>query len=124
MQLIVSEFSTETNSEDEKSRINRLKANLKRLYQEESEEQKTKTKQKETLCTKQSKQTTEVIELATKMLNNLKESSTLTPADMKENFKLITDTLKILELKLSAVESNQPTELLKQIVDELNSVKS
>ncbi|CAF1218609.1 unnamed protein product [Rotaria sordida] len=124
MQLIISELSDKVTDEHEKSRLNRIKANLKRLYREESDEQKTEIKKKETVCAKRLKRTEEAIQLVTKMLNNLKDNSSSTSTSVKDCMKLISEKLEIPEWKLSENELNEPNEIFDQILKELNSVKN
>jgi hypothetical protein len=124
IQLIISAIPSQTTDKDDKSRINHLKANLKRLYQEEGNERKKEISQKETVITKQINQTDEAIQLATKSLQNLKDNPSSTNTNVKANIKLISEKLGIPEWKLSEKDLEEPVEVLNQILNELNSVKT
>lgn len=123
LELIMSEFSTQANNVDDKCRINCLKANLKRLYQEESDEKKKEILQEETSRTKQSTQTDEAIQMVTKLIKDLKDTSS-SNTNVKSDMKTISEKLQIPEWKVTEKELNEPVETLNEILNQLNSVKN
>jgi hypothetical protein len=124
MQSVISAYSAQVTNEHEKSRINFLKANLRRLYQEESDEQKAEVKKKETKCAERLKQAEEATQIATKMLDRLKNNSSPISTNVNDAIKQISEKLQIPEWKLSENELNEPNEIFTQILNELNSIKN